>query len=336
VYLLKIDLESLLPVFISVGVVILLALLFLGYVYLSTKMFKKAFLRPKPLPAVDRSPLNIDQSTINGKGRNWFYANRIEFMNVRVEAFDKVKLAGYYRPSFDKTTKNVVILLHGRDEHPSEMGSYAKLLMKVFQCHVLIAHQRAHGMSEGKYCTYGLFESVDLLSWIDFVKRQVGPDCRIYILGRCMGSTAALLAAQQNDMPSNVAGIIADCPYDSADNAIYHYGKRKFGALMSPIMMWLRLCARKTIGMDMSLCDCAPRAGRIKVPVLIFQGTEDIIAIPEFSRRIYDNIRSPKRMITIPGARHLMCYDTATELYEKEVTKFIEQCVILLAKQGRL
>ncbi len=46
-YLLKIDLESLLPVFNSVGVVILLALLFLGYDYLSTKKFNEGFLKAK-------------------------------------------------------------------------------------------------------------------------------------------------------------------------------------------------------------------------------------------------------------------------------------------------
>lgn len=328
--------DTILLIVAIVAVVIILCLLFLAYVMVANSVFNEAFKRPKPMPAVDRSPNEFDQSSIYGRGKNWFYANRMEYLNVRIDAFDHRKLAGYYRPSADKGCRNVVILLHGRDEHPSEMGAYAKLLMKELQCNVLIVHQRAHGMSEGKYCTYGLFESVDLMNWIEFCKRQVGENARIFIMGRCMGATSALLAAEQKEFSPNVAGIIADCPYSSADDALLTVGGRRFGSIIKPLMLWVHKDAKKRIGVDITLCDCVPRAGRIKPPVLIFQGSDDNVALPENTKKIYDNLRSAKRMVTIPGARHLQSYNDAPAVYEKEVRTFIEQCVIRLVNQGRM
>ena len=69
--------------------------LFLSY---SDKIFKKLFQRPRPLPQVDRSPKKIDRSTINGRGKNWFYTFHNEWLGVRTNTFDGCRLSGYYRP----------------------------------------------------------------------------------------------------------------------------------------------------------------------------------------------------------------------------------------------
>ena len=66
------------------------------------------------------------------------------------------------------------------------------------------------------------------------------------------------------------------------------------------------------------MCDCALNAGKIKVPVLIFEGGDDHITVPSEVRGIYDNLRSAKRMIVVDGAGHLESYERAQALYEKE------------------
>ncbi|MCQ2467224.1 MAG: lysophospholipase [Clostridia bacterium] len=306
------------------------------YIAIGNSLFKQIFYRPAPMPTVDRSPSEIDQSDVIGKGRNWFYTNRMEYLNVRADAIDGVKLAGYFRPSADRSSKNVLILMHGYNEHPSMCAAYAKLFMSKIQCHVIIAHERAHGMSSGKFCSYGLFESMDVNTWIDYAKKQVGEDCRIFIIGRCMGGVAALLAAQQDDFSDNVAGIIVDSVYDNFEDPLLALGRRRYKLNLSFLLKWVKRCVRIRFGFDIDMCECASKAFKIKVPILMFCGEKDHIVDPQSTRRIYDNIKAGKRMVIVDGADHLDAYNKAPALYEKEVTNFIEKCCIRLVKNGRM
>jgi alpha-beta hydrolase superfamily lysophospholipase len=98
----------------------------------------------------------------------------------------------------------------------------------------------------------------------------------------------------------------------------------------------VRHIAIKRKGLDLRLCDTAIHADRIRVPVLIFQGGEDEITRPSGSKRIFDNIRAPKRLVQIDRADHLMGYDISPSTYEREVRHFIEQCVVRLVSIGRM
>ncbi|MCR4688129.1 MAG: lysophospholipase [Saccharofermentans sp.] len=320
--------------------VLLIVLIGLGAVYIAflsfcDAEFKRIFARPKPQPQVDRSPKKIDRSTIYGRGRNWFYTYRREWLNMRAKTFDGTVLSAYYRPSSDRDCRNMVILLHDYDEHPSQMAAYAKLLMKKVQCHCLILHSRAHQMSGGKYYSYGLAESVDLDTWFAFTRSRLGNDCRIYIMARGTGATAALLAAQQKTFCPNVVGIITDSPMLSLNARIKaEYALKGKNAV--PVIYRLKKLALKTYGFDMDMTDCGINAGRIRVPVLIFEGAEDKIALPSDVRTIYDNLRCKKRMIVVDNADHNMAYESAQAMYEKEIQKFIESCILRLVKHGRL
>ena len=61
---------------------------------------------------------------------------------------------------------------------------------------------RSHGMSGGKYFTYGLRESVDLEPWFEFTRKRLGDNCRIYMCpwnrsyGGASGGAAAELLSE--------------------------------------------------------------------------------------------------------------------------------------------
>lgn len=330
---------SLLTIYIIIMVVLILLLIGCGvilYIAIGNKLFNQIFKRPEPMPTVDRSPSEIDQSTVVGRGRNWFYTNRMEFLNVQVDAFDGVKLAGYFRPSSDRSCRNVLIMMHGYNEHPSMNAAYAKLFMTKIQCHVIMTHARAHCMSGGKITSYGLYESMDVNTWIEYAKKQVGEDARIYLFGRCMGGVATLLAAQQDGFSENVAGIIVDSPYDNFEDPLLALGKRRYKIDMGFLLKWVKRCARLRLNFDTEACECATHASRIKVPVLIFHGESDHIVDPHSARKIYDSIHAQKRLVIINGADHLESYNKGPVVYEREVEKFIEKCVIRLVQQGRM
>ncbi|MCR5327591.1 MAG: lysophospholipase [Saccharofermentans sp.] len=327
-------------ILIAVLIVLIIVLvaggLFVMFMSYTDKVFKQVFRRPKPQPQVDRSPTKIDRSTIIGRGKNWFYTFHNEWLGVRTTSFDGCKLSGYYRPSSDSTCRNMVILVHGYDESPAEMAAYARLMMRKVQCHCIITHMRGHGMSGGKNFTWGLMESVDLDAWFAFTKRRLGNNCRIYLVSRGAGATACLLAAQQQGFDSNVVGIIADSPVASLTSFLKNSLSKSTKISPDAIIARIRKLAQKNFGFDINRCDATDHASSIKVPVLIFQGGEDDVTVPSGSRDIYDGLRSRKRMVIVNNAKHLECYEKSQAMYEREVQKFIESCIVRLVKIGRL
>lgn len=323
---------------------ILLGLLFvlivfaavLFYMSFCSRAFRMIFGRKEPIPRVDRSPVKIDQKTVFGRGKNWFYTTRSEYLNVRIDSFDKTKLSGYFRPSADRSSKFAVILLHAYDEHPSETAAYARLMMRQIECHILIAHERAHQMSGGRYCTYGIYESVDLMRWIAFIKRQVGEDARIFIVGRGIGATAALLAAAQSDFPSDVAGIIADSPLADLGDYVASKVKDRYSFNMPMVVKSLDKRFREKLNAGFDACDVVRAASKIRVPVLMFSGADDNITTPESIRAVYDDLRCQKRLLSVDRAPHLMAYDKAPATIEREVRAFIEHAVVRLVSIGKM
>lgn len=84
---------------------------------------------------------------------------------------------------------------------------------------VLSVDQRAHGKSEGYTLTFGVKERKDCLSWILYARERFGADQPIILAGLSMGAATVLMASEL-DLPDNVKGIIADCPYSSPKEII--------------------------------------------------------------------------------------------------------------------
>ena len=85
---------------------------------------------------------------------------------------------------------------------------------------VLLVDERAHGRSQGRSITFGIKERQDLLCWIGYALNRFGSDTRILLYGVSMGGATVLMASGL-ELPKNVKGIVADCPYSG-----YHSGSR--------------------------------------------------------------------------------------------------------------
>ena len=316
-------------VFIVAGVLLILGGTALAVYIIALKAYHRIFDRPASRPPYDKSPLKIDQSTLFGKGKNWFYTNRMDFIDLQITSFDRIKLAGYYRPSDNKKSRTIMILIHGWRDHPSDMGAYAQMLLQETDCHILIPHLRAHGMSQGRFIGYGIYDSQDIVSWVRFMERQLGTSLKIILYGRSMGATTALLAAASRKLPVSVAGIIADSPFSSLENQLmntfrykYHIRGRLFVKLIGRI-------ARIRIGFPIKRASVLPVASRIKIPVLMFHSAEDTFVLPEMSEEIYDRLACPKRLVIVEKAKHIMGFDASPFKYADEVRKFLKVCKIL-------
>ena len=306
-------------------IVLLLALVFGGgYLLITYTLFHRIFDRPFARPLYDRSPKEIRQDTIIGRGKNWFYANRLDFMDVSITSYDGVRLYGYYRPANDRTNRRLVILVHGWQGHPSEMGAFAEMYLRKMDCHVLMIHMRAHGMSYGDYIGYGLAESQDLLTWIRYMKKILGDSTRILLHGWSMGAATILMTAGSGKLPEEVRAIVADCPFSSLQDQLRYLIRRTIHFAPSVLLTGMSRYTRKYLGYTIAQVSPLAVASRIRVPVLLFHGTEDTMVPPWMSEEIFNQIRAPKKLVFVQGAAHVRAFDVEPAAYENEVEKLMQ------------
>ncbi len=237
---------------------------------------------------------------------------------VSVTSFDGLRLYGqYFEYSPDAP---VEIMFHGY------RGSARRdLCGGVQRCfalghNALIVDQRTSGKSEGNVITFGILESRDCLTWVDFVLSRFGKDVKIILTGISMGASTVMLAAGM-DLPRNVVGVLADCGYTSARDII----KKVIRQLHLPanlIYPLVRLGAILYGRFDPE--ETSPREAmkKCRVPIIFVHGEDDHFVPCEMSRENYDACPGRKILYTVPGAGHGLAYLKDGEGYLRTLREF--------------
>lgn len=155
--------------------------------------------------------------------REWMMEQPHEDVWIRSE--DSLKLHGtYFRGSGnveEKKCKKAVICFHGyTSQGLADYGSISNYYLKRGY-NVLLVDQRSHGQSEGKYIGFGCKDRYDAYRWIEWVIGQEGENVQILLHGNSMGGATVLMASGL-DLPQQVKGIIADCPFTSPKAVFTH------------------------------------------------------------------------------------------------------------------
>jgi len=189
----------------------------------------------------------------------------------------------------------------------------------------LVIDQRAHGKSGGRAITFGILERQDCLSWTKYAVGRFGSDVPVFLSGVSMGAATVLMAAELN-LPENVAGIIADCPYSSPEAIIRKVCRdRKLpSTLLFPL---IRLSGRLFGSFDICAAGAVDAVRRAQVPILILHGEDDLFVPCEMSREIKAANSERIRLETFPGAGHGLSYVVDSERYSGIVRDFAELCL---------
>ncbi|MBE6765224.1 MAG: alpha/beta hydrolase [Ruminococcaceae bacterium] len=247
----------------------------------------------------------------------------IDFEQVFIKTFDGKKLAARYYHVRDGAP--LQIQFHGyRGSALRDFCGGAKLARECGH-NVLLVDQRAHAHSEGCTITFGVKERFDCLEWIKYACERFGSDVPIILAGVSMGASTVLMASEL-DLPENVVGIIADCPYSSPEKII-----RKvcgdIGLKPGFIYPLIQLSALALGRFDPRSATVVDSVRKARIPVLIIHGESDQFVPCEMSREIYDVCASPKALLTVPNAAHGMSYIVDPESYRREVEKFLSSVI---------
>ena len=190
----------------------------------------------------------------------------------------------------------------------------------------LVVDQRAHGRSGGTTITFGIRERLDCLSWVEYVNQRFGLDTPIFLSGVSMGAATVLMASEL-ELPANVRGIIADCPYFSPEAIIRKVCREDMHLPPALVMPFIRLVARLFGHFDLKESSAVQAVGNTTIPILLLHGEDDRFVPCDMSRDIFDACTGDKTRITFQGAGHGLSYIVDTERYSEAVSRFVDQCL---------
>lgn len=241
--------------------------------------------------------------------------------DISIKSYDGLTLYGRY---YERPLEKVIELdFHGYRGHALRDYCGGAKMCSDSGRSAIIVEQRSHGRSEGKTITFGIRERKDVLCWIDYVIKRFGEDVKIILSGVSMGAATVLMASEL-DLPVNVVGIIADCPYTSPKEIISKVARDNH--LNSRfIYPFIKLSAKLFAGLDIEEASAIEAVKNTNIPILIIHGTDDRFVPYDMGKRIFEGCASENRkFLSVDGAGHATSYFKDTELYVKTVNDFLD------------
>lgn len=296
---------------------VLLAVVIIGYI-----CYRIAFYAPprKPQP---EDVIDIPKGEIYEIFRESMekWAREVKKMpheTFSITSFDGLKLYGNYYEYAPGAP--IELMFHGyRGSGERDLNGGVQRCFKLGRS-ALIVDQRCSGKSEGHVITFGIREHRDCLRWVDFAVEYFGPDVKLILTGISMGASTVLIAGG-HPLPENVVGILADCGYSSAKEIIQVVAK-KLGMPPKLSYPFVRLGAWLFGGFHLEETSPLEMVKKCSVPVIFFHGEDDDFVPCQMSRDTYEVCTSKKRLVTVPGAGHGLCYPVAPEQYLDALWEF--------------
>ncbi len=232
------------------------------------------------------------------------------YRSVELTAEDGVKLAGWYAPPRNGV---VILLAHGYGvARPADL--FARLARHGYG--VIAWDFRAHGESEGRFCSLGYYETLDVKAALAFARKQPGVE-HVGALGQSMGAATVIRASAQ--WPA-IEAVVADSAYPSVDMVLA-------GAVpIPPLRPLVRFYAERETGVSMNAVRPVDDIARISPrPVFVIQGAQDSLVPPTSAQALFNAAGEPRFIWIGAGMGHVQMAADMAEEYERRVIEFFDQ-----------
>ncbi len=305
--------------FLTIGLIVFI---FLIYLMISNVLFNVACNKKNQafykLYAKNSNSGSLETSHVNDK---WYSEIPKEDMYIR--SVDKYLLHAKYIRT--KNAKRIIVLSHGYRSNPyNDFALILPFLVKNGSS-ILLVEQRATNESEGKYITFGAYEKKDICDWVNFIASEEENKLPIYIYGISMGCSTALLSTGEN-LSSKVAGIIADCGYQSLESLFYDLLVRWMKLPPNNISKLFDVLAFLKAKFSYNDVNVKRTLSKNRdIPVIFFHGTDDDFVKPINTNINYEACASEKELVWVKGAKHARSYETDKKLYEDKLKSFFRK-----------
>jgi len=241
---------------------------------------------------------------------------------VEIESFDGHLLQAYYSPSLKTETQGLVLLLHGiRSQKEIYYGMSAIFAEAGYS--TLALDLRAHGRSEGQYCTFGVKERKDVQQWIDYaINHQLLGYNHIGIIGKSLGGAIAIQTLA-NDARLQF-GIIESAMSDFTDT-VQHYFHRSIKVSYRPLIQYCIGRAGQLADFDPKEVEIYENCKRIDRPMLLVHGTIDESILIAQGKRNYQALKTTQKQFwEIPNGGHKNLWEIGGVFYYERLVQFME------------
>lgn len=305
-------------------ILLLLIVLLAAFLYALHFGYKLAFQYTDPMA----SPYDYTDDDQTRKIKAVQDAVIADFLDVPSEAVsitshDGLKLTGRYYHVRDGAP--LEIQCHGYKGNALRDFSGAWQIAKAAGHNVLLINQRCHGGSEGHTITFGILERRDVMGWINYAANRFG-NVPILLSGVSMGAATVLMVSGM-ELPGNVKGIIADCPYDAPSNIIKKVLGQDMGMPVKAVYPLIRLGGMLYGKFNLNADSPTEAVRRATVPILLIHGDDDRFVPHSMSCNIHAAAPEKIEFHTVPGAGHALNYVTDPEGYTRIVQAFVKKCL---------
>jgi alpha-beta hydrolase superfamily lysophospholipase len=213
--------------------------------------------------------------------------------------------------------KGTVVIFHGYSGDKSSMLDKAdEFLAQGYN--VLLVDFMGSGGSEGNQTTIGYFESEQVKSCYDYLKKK-GEE-KIILFGTSMGSVAIMKAIADHDLQPSA--IVIECPFGS----MYKTVCARFRLMKAPTFPMAGLLVfwgGAQNGFWAFGHNPTKYAERISCPTLLLYGAEDKKVSIEETNGIFKNLKGIKELGIFPDAGHENLFAKDRDRWRKSVFSFI-------------
>ena len=256
-------------------------------------------------------------------GMQWL--EKQEIRPLQVISYDGKALYARFVPC--ENARGTILFFHGYRSACVVDFSAALELYHSMGLNLLLCDQRSHGMSQGKFLTFGAKERYDVLSWVTYLSLMLGEDHPLILDGMSMGATTVLLASEL-EFPGNVRGIIADCGFSCGADIAASVAKSKYGLPPKLTAAFLDVFTRLYAGFSLKQSSAVEAVRHTDLPVMIIHGLADRLVPPAMSDTIYAAIPGRKVLLQVPGAGHGGSYTTDTPRCQKALREYVDSLLL--------
>ncbi len=290
----------------------LILLVLLVIIIICLFLIKETFVRNDKL---DTTPAWYEYINANQEGREYIYSLNPE--DLYINSFDNLKLHALF---INNNTNKTIICVHGYKAKDGlyDFGMSAKFLNSLGY-NLLFVDNRAHGLSQGKYIGFGVLDSVDVNSWVDYLVTNMNQET-IILYGMSMGA-ATVMNAQNN----KAKAIIADCGFASGYDEVAYQIKKMYHLPPFPIIPISNVLLKLLAHYSLKEKEAYKSIKNYKNNLLIIHGDKDRFAPTGDAYKIFDNATCHKKILIVPGASHAKSYLKDTKLYEQTIKEFLDE-----------
>ncbi len=241
---------------------------------------------------------------------------------VSIRSYDGTRLVGRYYHVRDGAPLH--IQFHGYRSSGYRDFCSGTELGEAIGYNLLTVDQRANGKSGGRSITFGIREKYDCKAWAEFAAREFGADTPIFLSGISMGAATVLMAGEL-ELPSNVVGIFADCPYSTPEAIIKKVCSEDMGLPAALVYPFVQLGAL-LFGRFRIRGGPLDAVKNTRLPILLLHGEADDFVPCDMSREIAA-VGKTVELHTFPEAGHGLSFIVDEPRYRQLTKEFTKKCL---------